>query len=139
MPSQCRWLPLVAGCVLLRIAPGAAQSAPKVGGYIQVRETYQSPIGLTATLNRVRSSLEGSLPGSFSYRILVEYEASGTATTAASVSLRDAYIRWRHEADAGSSALQQGVPHVDHRDRDPRSRDRGGFACVRQETHRSAV
>jgi hypothetical protein len=90
-----RWLVCALCCALFRAVPGAAQSVPKVGGYIQARETYQSPIGLTATLNRARSSVDGSLPGGFSYRLLVEYEANGTATTAASVSLRDAYIRWQ--------------------------------------------
>lgn len=76
----------------------AAQYVPRVGGYLQVRETYQSHVGLTASLNRARVSVEGSLPQHFSYRILVEYEANGTATTAASPSLRDAYIRWQSDA-----------------------------------------
>jgi hypothetical protein len=75
-----------------------AQSTPRVGGYLQARETYQSNIGLTASINRARVSLDGGLPQHFSYRVLVEYEANGTATTAASVSLRDAYIRWQSEA-----------------------------------------
>ena len=76
----------------------AAQYVPRVGGYLQIRETYQSGAGLTASLNRARVSVDGSLPQHFSYRLLVEYEANGTATSAASVSLRDAYIRWQSEA-----------------------------------------
>lgn len=82
------------------LAPAAisAQATPRVGGYLQARETYQSKVGMTASLNRARVSVDGSLPQHFSYRVLVEYEANGTATTAASVSLRDAYIRWQSEA-----------------------------------------
>jgi hypothetical protein len=81
----------------------------QVGGYIQAREIYQSPIGLTATLNRARSSVDGSLPGGFSCRILAEYEASGTATTAASVSLRDAYIRWGSSAQVSLARAREEV------------------------------
>ena len=74
------------------------QYTPRVGGYLQARETYQTNIGLTASVNRARVSVDGGLPQHLSYRVLVEYEANGTATTAASVSLRDAYIRWQSEA-----------------------------------------
>ena len=75
-----------------------AQYTPRVGGYLQARETYQSNVGLTASVNRARVSVDGGLPQHFSYRLLVEYEANGTATTAASVSLRDAYVRWQSDA-----------------------------------------
>ena len=75
-----------------------AQYTPRVGGYLQARETYQNKVGVTGSINRARASVDGSLPQHFSYRVLVEYEANGTATTAASVSLRDAYIRWQSEA-----------------------------------------
>jgi len=43
---------------------------------------------------------EGTLPGGFSFRVMPEYEAGGSATQAASVSLRDAYIRWTRDAFA---------------------------------------
>ncbi|HTC24489.1 MAG TPA: porin [Gemmatimonadales bacterium] len=76
----------------------AAKATIRVGGYIQARETYRSDTRLTATLNRARLSADGSLPAGFTYRVLVEYEAGGTATTAASVSLRDAYVRWTRQA-----------------------------------------
>src|SRR5690349_22165305 len=75
-----------------------AQYTPHVGGYLQARETYQSDVGLTASVNRARVSVDGAPPQHLSYRLLVEYEANGTATTAASVSLRDAYIRWQSAA-----------------------------------------
>jgi hypothetical protein len=90
----------VCRCIVLPLFPAllVAQSTPRVGGYLQARETYQSNVGLTASINRARVSVDGALPQHFSYRVLVEYEANGTATTAASVSLRDAYIRWQSEA-----------------------------------------
>ena len=77
-------------------APPAQGSGPtvKVGGYIQARETWRDDSKLTATLNRARISAEGSLTAGFSYRIMAEYESGGNASTAASVSLRDAYVRW---------------------------------------------
>jgi hypothetical protein len=81
-----------------------AISPPRLGGYLQVRETYQDPLGLTATLNRARLSADGTLPSSFTYRFLIEYEAGGSARAAAAVSLRDAYIRWTR----GWIALQGG-------------------------------
>ena len=76
--------------------PAAAPSGPtvKVGGYIQARETWRTDSKLTATLNRARIFAEGGLTGGFSYRIMAEYESGGTATGAATVSLRDAYVRW---------------------------------------------
>lgn len=81
--------------------PGAKPApAPtvKVGGYVQVRETYRSDAKLTATLNRARIGADGNLATGFSYRVLVEYESGGSATTAAGVALRDAYIRWTRQA-----------------------------------------
>jgi hypothetical protein len=81
-------------------APPAASPAispPRLTGYVQARATVEKRIGLTATVNRVRFGADGSLPNRFSYRVMVEYEASGNARTAAGVSLRDAYIRWTHD------------------------------------------
>lgn len=80
--------------------PAAKPAAPtvKVGGYVQVRETYRSDTKLTATLNRARVGADGKLATGFSYRVLVEYESGGNATTAAGVALRDAYIRWTRQA-----------------------------------------
>jgi Phosphate-selective porin O and P len=75
-------------------APAAAAiSVPKLGGYLQVREAWADRVGFTATLNRARISVDGALPNHLSYRFLVEYEAAA-ATGAASVSLRDGYVRW---------------------------------------------
>jgi hypothetical protein len=82
----------------LRLAPAVAQStpspAPKLGGYVQVRETAQPGTGLTATLNRARFSIDGGLPARFTYRVLVELEAPSGTRTPATVSLREAILRW---------------------------------------------
>jgi hypothetical protein len=59
-----------------------------------VRERWSEHAGLSATLHRVRSSLEGGLPHGFGYRLLIEYEAATGPRTAGAVSLRDAMIRW---------------------------------------------
>ena len=106
MPTVGRWLSacLLAFCPSRAHAqdpgakPAAAGPTVRVGGYVQARETYRSDTKLTATLNRARVIAEGTIPGGFSFRVMPEYEAGGTATQAASVSLRDAYIRWTRDA-----------------------------------------
>lgn len=92
-------------------APPAQGGGPtvKVGGYIQARETWRDDSKLTATLNRARIFAEGSLTAGFSYRIMAEYESGGTASTAATVSLRDAYIRWTR-GDFSVTAGQYKTP-----------------------------
>jgi len=78
-------------------APAPATPAiapPKLGGYIQAREVGQERIGLTSLLNRARFSIDGPLPDRFSYRTLVELEASAGAKSPATVSLREATIAW---------------------------------------------
>ncbi|HKQ56879.1 MAG TPA: porin [Candidatus Eisenbacteria bacterium] len=101
--------------VVLMVAMGLASSAgragsqglpapPRVGGYVQLRETAQEGVGLTAALNRARFSIDGPLPSRFSYRLLVETEASTGRLTAAAVSLREAIIRWA----PGSFAVTAG-------------------------------
>lgn len=77
---------------------------PRIGGYIQVREAWVEPTGLTATIHRARLSADGALPRDFSYRALVELESGATGRTAGSVSLREAYVRWSRS----DIALQAG-------------------------------
>ncbi len=71
-----------------------AIAAPRVGGYAQVRSFWQDNVGMTTMLNRARIGLEGPLPQRFSYRMLVEFQASAGARLPATVSLREAIIRW---------------------------------------------
>jgi hypothetical protein len=67
---------------------------PRLGGYIQARETAQEQLGLTALLNRARFSIDGALPARFTYRFLVELQASAGVRNPATVSLREATVRW---------------------------------------------
>jgi hypothetical protein len=84
-------------------APAASASAtsptpaPRLGGYLQVRHVAQEDIGLTTFLNRARFSIDGTLPTRFSYRALVEMQASAGARVPATVSLREAIVRWSPE------------------------------------------
>src|SRR5215471_11781995 len=101
-----RQIVLLAGSLLLLVSPvfaadsvpltaASAPAAPKLGGYIQARETFQEGPGLTGTINRARLAITGALKQDFSYRAAVELAApSGTSATP---SLRDAYIRWTHD------------------------------------------
>ena len=78
----CASAPARAELTLETVSPMAAVPAPRLGGYIQFRETNVSPTGLTATLNRARLSADGTLPMRFSYRVLVEYQAASGRTHA---------------------------------------------------------
>ena len=93
---------LLLGGLALPAAAAAADSTatvpavapPKLGGYIQVREVGQDRVGLTSYLNRARFSVDGALPSRFTYRLLTELEASAGAKSPATVSLREATVRW---------------------------------------------
>ena len=90
-------------------AQSLVPSAPRLGGYFQAREVYQDKAGLSASLNRARISADGALPNRFSYRFLAEFEASGTARTPATVSLREAIVQWKL-APCGLSFGQMKAP-----------------------------
>jgi len=70
-------------------------AAPRLGGYLQVRSTAQEHVGFTTFINRARLSADGRIPTRFSYRFLIEYEAAAGAKLPATVSLREAMIRWQ--------------------------------------------
>jgi len=82
------------------LAQTGGAPAPRLGGYVQARETLAHGTGLTAILNRARFSIDGALPSHFSYRFLVELEAPATRTTPSTPSLREANIRWAPNAFA---------------------------------------
>ncbi len=86
------------------LADTSAVTTPRVGGYLQWREVGQDRIGLTSYLNRARLSLDGGLTTGFTYKLLVEFEASAGARSPATPSLREAYARWTR----GPFALQGG-------------------------------
>lgn len=68
--------------------------APRLAGYLQLREVAQRGVGLSAYLNRVRFSIEGALPSRLSYRLLTEWQASAGSRAPATPSLREAVLRW---------------------------------------------
>jgi hypothetical protein len=77
--------------------PTTAASAPvvpKISGYVQARETFQEGPGLTATINRARLAITGTVHPRIAYRAAVEFAAPSGIT--ATPSLRDAYLRWTH-------------------------------------------
>jgi hypothetical protein len=69
-------------------------ATPRVGGYIQARQIAQEQVGLTTVLNRARVSVDGTLPARFAYRALLEMQAAAGARVPATVSLREAIVRW---------------------------------------------
>src|SRR6476646_1884012 len=79
-------------------APAAASSpAPnvRVTGYIQARETYRDGVGLTGSINRARLTGYRTVATSFTWRIQGEFRTGSVGTGKASVSLQDAYIRYK--------------------------------------------
>src|SRR5258706_1689853 len=95
LPALRFALALLIGFVLVpSAAPAQSIPPPKLGGYLQVKEVADQDVGLTATLNRARVSIDGSLPAYFSYRFLVEMEAPAAGPNPAPFSLREAIARW---------------------------------------------
>lgn len=54
-----QWLAVLAFATRVD-AQVAPLQGPRVGGYLQVSETFASHVGMTGTLNRVRLSVDGS-------------------------------------------------------------------------------
>ena len=75
----------------------AASPAPSVRftGYLQGRETYRDGVGLTGSLNRARLAAYGSAAKDVTWRIQGEFRTGSVGTGKASVSLQDAYIRYK--------------------------------------------
>jgi hypothetical protein len=106
---HCPLVLLVIAPVLVPPRPLPAQSsapppAVRWSGYIQARETYQTDVGLTSTINRARLSAAGTVKGDFAWRIQGEFRTGNVGTGRASVSLQDAYVRWTR----GSLGVQAG-------------------------------
>jgi hypothetical protein len=87
-------------------AASPAPSAPSVrfNGYIQARETYRDGVGLTGSLNRARLAAYGSAAKDLTWRIQGEFRTGSVGTGKASVSLQDAYIRYK----PGQFGIQAG-------------------------------
>lgn len=93
-------------------APAAA-SSPTPGvrftGYIQARETYREGVGLTGSINRARLTAYGTVATNVTWRIQGEFRTGSVGTGKASVSLQDAYIRYK-TGDLGVQAGQFKTP-----------------------------
>ncbi|MFL5495861.1 MAG: porin [Gemmatimonadales bacterium] len=103
----CRVLPLVFGLLVpgsLGAQSPAAGPAVRFTGYLQVRETYQHRVGLTASINRARLAAYGEVTPALTWRIQGEFRTGSVGTGKASVSLQDAYARYARDA----WALQAG-------------------------------
>jgi hypothetical protein len=74
--------------------PSVPASGPRISGYLQARETYQSRIGLTSSINRARVTVAGGIATGFTWRVQGEFRTGSVGTGKASVSLQDAYIRY---------------------------------------------
>ena len=83
-----------------------SSDAPAVrwSGYIQARETYRDGVGLTASINRARLSAAGSAAKDVTWRVQGEFRTGSVGTGRASVSLQDAYVRYRR----GAAGIQGG-------------------------------
>ncbi|MBA3555766.1 MAG: hypothetical protein H0W29_13535 [Gemmatimonadales bacterium] len=102
-------LPML-GAALLALVPAralgqaAATPAVRLSGYIQARETYRDEVGLTGSINRARLTVSGGGAKDLTWRIQGEFRTGSVGTGRASVSLQDAYIRYR----PGSFGIQAG-------------------------------
>src|SRR5262245_7664852 len=92
-------------------APAAQSPAPSVRftGYIQARETYRDGVGLTGSINRARLAAYGTVAGNVTWRIQGEFRTGSVGTGKASVSLQDAYVRYK-TGDFGVQAGQFKTP-----------------------------
>jgi hypothetical protein len=91
---------------LLPTAAAAQSPGPSVrwSGYIQARETYREDVGLTGSINRARLSAAGGAVKDVTWRVQGEFRTGSVGTGRASVSLQDAYVRYK----PGALGIQAG-------------------------------
>jgi phosphate-selective porin O/P len=113
MLSSARWLALCAAIALVwqpveaQTAPPASPAPPpavRFTGYIQARETYRDGPGLIGSINRARLTTYGTVATNVTWRIQGEFRTGSVGTGKASVSLQDAYVRYR----TGQFGIQAG-------------------------------
>jgi len=90
-------------------APAAAAPAPaapsvRFTGYLQARETYRDEVGLTGSINRARLTAYGTAAKDVTWRVQGEFRTGSVGTGKASVSLQDAYVRYK----PGQFGIQAG-------------------------------
>jgi hypothetical protein len=93
-----------AGAAAQEKAAGSQGPAVRWSGYIQARETYRDGAGLTASINRARLTAAGNAAENVTWRVQGEFRTGSVGTGRASVSLQDAYVRYR----SGSLGVQAG-------------------------------
>lgn len=85
-------------------APALAAPNVRFTGYVQVRETYRDEVGLTGSVNRARLTAYGTAAKDVTWRLQGEFRTGAVGTGKASVSLQDAYVRYK----AGPFGIQAG-------------------------------
>ena len=97
---------LIACCVMPTGRPAAQSAALAVrwSGYLQARETYREGVGLTGSINRARLTAAGGGAKDVTWRVQGEFRTGSVGTGKASVSLQDAYIRYK----PGAFGIQAG-------------------------------
>jgi hypothetical protein len=100
----CLWCSVLTLAAQSPSSQSPNSSPAKLSGYIQARETYQSRIGLTGSINRARLAVSGDVLEGVTWKIQGEFRTGSVGTGRASVSLQDAYVRYA----PASWALQVG-------------------------------
>ena len=95
---------LVAAHFLLAPVALLAQGPVRWSGYIQARESYRDGPGLSGSINRARLSASGGGAKDVTWRVQGEFRTGSVGTGRASVSLQDAYVRYK----PGAFGVQAG-------------------------------
>jgi phosphate-selective porin len=85
-------------------APATSGPGVRFTGYVQARETYRDGVGLTGSINRARLTAFGNAAKDVTWRVQGEFRTGSVGTGKASVSLQDAYIRYK----TGQFGIQAG-------------------------------
>ncbi len=96
-------------CLATTTRLGAQDRAPKLSGFLQLRETYQRHL-LSATVNRARVYLDGGFATHFSYRLSADFGTGGASPGDPLVRLVDAFIRWTPSSAWGFTVGQFKTP-----------------------------
>lgn len=85
-------------------APAAAAPSVRISGYLQARETYRDGVGLIGSINRARLTVAGGGAKDVTWKVQGEFRTGSVGNGRASVSLQDAYIRYK----PGNFGIQAG-------------------------------
>jgi hypothetical protein len=85
-------------------SPTPAAPSVRFTGYLQARETYRDGVGVTGSITRARLTAYGSVAKDVTWRVQGEFRTGSVGTGKPSVSLQDAYVRYK----PGSLGIQAG-------------------------------